>query len=101
MQPVRTADQAPLRGPAFAAVAAAAAAAAFEFDSRGPSEAAEPVRSTGRVGGVRFLCARILCTSQYCTVNPRIESIAWRLPHRNCVAQALQTSPPAGFARTA
>src|SRR3546814_1313427 len=39
IQPVRAAGQAPLRGPAFAA------AADFDFDSRGPSEAAEPARS--------------------------------------------------------
>src|SRR3546814_40984 len=90
IQPVRAAGQAPLRGPAFAA------AADFDFDSRGPSEAAEPadqtrraphmdvrrfprgqdalsenpagsanpVRSTGREGGVCFLCARFLCTSK-------------------------------------
>src|SRR5690606_32132186 len=36
----------------------------FDALSENPAGSADPVRSTGRAGGVCFLCARFLCTSK-------------------------------------
>src|SRR3546814_12686572 len=64
-----------LRGPSVAAEAADQTRRAPHMDvrcfprgqdapSENPAGSANPMRSTGREGGVCFLCARFLCTSK-------------------------------------
>src|SRR5690606_27963444 len=64
-----------LRGPSGAAEAADKTRRASHMDvrrfprgqdapSENPAGSADPVQSTGRAGGVCFLCARFLCTSK-------------------------------------